>query len=41
MKITTKFVKLRDIYQDYKNDKETNKVSGYSGNLNIRPEYQR
>lgn len=40
MKIILKEVAIREVVQDYFNDNEEG-VVGYSGNLNIRPKYQR
>lgn len=34
-------IKIKDLIKDYKEDNETNKVSGYEGKLDIRPAYQR
>ena len=32
---------IRDLVQDYENNVDTNQVSGYGGQLDIRPKYQR
>ena len=41
MKITKTEIAVRDLVKDYKEDKKTGKITGYSGKLNIRPKYQR
>lgn len=41
MKVTRRNVKVRDVYTCYDNNKETGRVTGYLGTLDIRPEYQR
>ncbi|KAA6228128.1 DUF262 domain-containing protein [Campylobacter sp. LR286c] len=41
MKIDLKRITIRDLVKDYFNDEETSQVGAYSGNLNIRPKYQR
>lgn len=40
MKIRLKEIPIRELYKGYKDNKEEG-VVGYSGNLNIRPKYQR
>lgn len=34
-------IAIRDLIKDYEDDEETGRVSGYGGNLDIRPAYQR
>jgi len=41
MKITLKEITIRELFQDYKDDTETGRVSGFGGKLDIRPIYQR
>lgn len=40
MKIELRQIKIKEIFEGYKNDFE-NGVVGYGGKLNIRPKYQR
>lgn len=41
MKITKIKIKVEDLVEGYLSDNATGRVSGYSGNLDIRPPYQR
>lgn len=41
MKINYQEITVKELAEDYLEDKETNGVVGYSGKLNIRPKYQR
>ena len=41
MKIEHKKIKVADLVNEYKDDVQTGRVSGYGGKLDIRPAYQR
>lgn len=41
MKIEHKSIKIRELIENYFDDTETGRVSGYGGKLDIRPAYQR
>ena len=41
MKIEHKKIKVKDLVNEYKDDAQTGRVSGYGGKLDIRPAYQR
>ena len=41
MKIELKEIKVRDLFEGYKDEGDVGSVVGYSGKLNIRPAYQR
>ena len=41
MKIELEEIKVKDIYEGFHENIETNQVVGYSGKLNIRPKFQR